>query len=91
MKCLKISWEKLQKEVKRDMEDKLLDKFRSFCRFNCQHRSKKPINEEIKIKQDGYCPTCDGGIISHDIVYTKILPCDYCEIENFIKECESRL
>lgn len=73
------------------MEDKLLDEFQSFCKFNCKHRNKEIINEEVKIKHEGHCDDCDGDVNIYHTTYTEVLPCDYCRIQEFIREVSDRL
>ncbi len=58
------------------MEDKILDEFELFCKFNCKYKSGNPIIEKL---------------VYNDHKEMWVLPCDYCQVEEFIRECSDRL
>lgn len=73
------------------MEDKLLDEFKSFCKFNCKYRKSELVSRELhsyyKYRNDKskkYCYT-------EDECFVELRPCDYCQIGEFIREVSDRL
>lgn len=58
------------------MEDKLLNEFNSYCKFNCKHKKNEEIIETL---------------VYNDFEPTYTIPCNYCQIEEFIREVRDRL
>lgn len=60
------------------MEDKPLDEFQSFCKFNCKYR-----------KSEGVV----GVIVdtNHRDLEVYVRPCDYCQVKEFVREVSDRL
>lgn len=73
------------------MEEKLLGEFNLFCKFNCKYRNKEEITEKIDIDYERYCSECSEENIISDLKYQEILPCDYCQIKEFIREIGDRI
>ena len=73
------------------MEDKLLNEFQSFCKFNWKYRGKDEIDVEIDIEYEKYCSECNEENIISDFQYERISPCDYYQIEEFVREISDRI
>lgn len=73
------------------MEDILYDEFQSFCKFNCEYRDKKGFDVKIDIDVDKYCYSCGDDNVTADFQYENISPCNFCQIEEFIREIGGRI
>lgn len=52
---------------------------------------KKGFDVKIDIDVDKYCYSCGDDNITTDFQYENISPCDYCQIEEFIREIGDRV
>ncbi|MGJ0846440.1 hypothetical protein ACR77J_07120 [Tissierella praeacuta] len=60
------------------MEEKLLNEFQSFCRFNCKYKKGKDIVESVVTT-------------NYRDLKAYIKPCNYCQVKEFIRDVGDRL
>ena len=60
------------------MEEILLDEFRSFCKFNCKYKKGKDIVESVVTT-------------NYRDLKAYVFPCNYCQVEEFIREIRERI
>lgn len=58
------------------MEEKLLDEFQLYCKFNCKYKKNEEVIESL---------------VYNDYEPTYTIPCNYCQIREFIREVGDRL
>lgn len=73
------------------MEEKLMNEFESFCRFNCKYKKGEEINEKIEVDLSEICDKCGNLVILDDTTFVDLIPCNYCQIEEFIREIRDRI
>lgn len=61
------------------MEEKLMNLFGRFCKWECKYRGGRSASVTL---DDPYCPVCDNDISN----FIEVCPCDYCQIKEFIKD-----
>lgn len=61
----------------------------SFCKFKCKYRNKKEEYISSEVEAHTECENCCEYIVAIDIDNEiPIQPCDFCQIENFVKYCK---
>jgi len=73
------------------MEEKLLKEFEDYCKWRCPYKDCKYQNGTLQLNGDNWqsCEACGSeGYVNVEI---EINPCEYCQIEGFIREIRDSL